>query len=203
MVVSRCPAMASRAAASSARCVLRASSAFFSPAVFIAFGTVRHSVRTASSAAAMMSRRFLGSAGFSAFLFSCAALTGFAGFSGAVFFFSSTAGFGGFGAFSFFSCSFTGFSFLSGLGGFGGFGGFAGFGGLAFFFPRRPSASSAIDCVLFAGLSARPRSSARSCAGVSFAPSFDGGTSVSSISRSVEAGGVLPVMSLYIVALMA
>ena len=74
--------MAARAAASSARCVSRASSAFFSPAVFIAFGTVRHSARTASRAAAMMSRRFLGSAGFSAFLFSSAALTGFGGFAG-------------------------------------------------------------------------------------------------------------------------
>ena len=95
------------------------------------------------------------------------------------------------------------FGFDAPGGGFGGFGGFAGFGGLAFFFPRRPSASSAIVCVLFAGLSARPRSSARSCAGVSFAPSFDGGTSVSSISLSVEDGGVLPVKSLYTVALMA
>ena len=179
--------MASRAAASSSRCVSRASSAFFSPAVFIAFGTVRHSARTASSAAAMMSRRFLGSTGFPAFLFSSA------GFAGAVFFFRSTAGFGGF----FSSCSFTGFSFFSRLGG------FTGFGGFAFFFPLRLPASPAIVCVLSAGLSARPRSSAFSCAGVIFAPSFDGGSSVSSISLSVEAGGVLPVMSLYIVALMA
>ena len=176
--------MASRAAASSARCVSCTSSTLFSPAVFIAFGTVRHSATTASSAAAMMSRRFFGSAGFPAFLFSSA------GFAGAVFFFRSTDGFAGFGAFSFFSCSFTGFSFLSS------------FRELAFF-PLRLSASPAIVCVLSAGLSARPRSSAFSCAGVIFAPSFDGGSSVSSISRSVEAGGVLPVMSLYIVALMA
>ena len=72
-----------------------------------------------------------------------------------------------------------------------------------FLFVRSSLASSAIVRVLSAGLSARPCSSASSCAGVIFTPSFDGGSSVSSISRSVDVGGVLPVIRRYIVALMA
>ena len=82
-----------------------------------------------------------------------------------------------------------------------GFGGFSGIAEGAFFFSLRLRASSAIVCVLSAVRRARPRISAASCSGVIFTPRDEGSSIVSSSILSVEGGGVLPVMSLYIVAL--
>ena len=76
-------------------------------------------------------------------------------------------------------------------------------GSLLFFF-LLPASSSFISCatdlVRFSGSTAIPAISASSCPDAIFAPSADGGLSVSSIILSTELSGVTPVRSLYIVA---